>query len=235
MTQTKLLALVFLCCAACLRTYTLPPAGQTETDASTETETASDTAPPQCEPGFDLCGDECVDLGGNRLHCGECFDACLEGSECDEGFCQRFCEVGCEELVEECDLDDEVCKCRPGLTRCFGVCVDPRNDPDHCGECGDTCNPNELCIDGVCVAEDCPEFWDECDGGCTDTAVDALNCGACGRPCLFDEICFDGRCFTYYPDFGCGECPCDCADDGAICCFSEFTEGEVCVFDDMAC
>ncbi len=40
----------------------------------------------------------------------------------------------------------------PTPTDCFGVCVDTQTDADHCGECGNKCNPaQEQCVEGMCV------------------------------------------------------------------------------------
>ena len=40
----------------------------------------------------------------------------------------------------------------PGLICGGDGCIDPQTDPDHCGQCGNKCNPaQEQCVDGDCV------------------------------------------------------------------------------------
>jgi branched-chain amino acid transport system substrate-binding protein len=63
-------------------------------------------------------------------------------------------------LVDE-DLQFHPQSCSPGTTDnscdgetleiCGGECVDTDTDVDHCGECNESCNPDEHCIDGTCT------------------------------------------------------------------------------------
>lgn len=88
---------------------------------------------------------------------------------------------------------------------CEGRCVDPRNDPSNCGECGAVCPESaSYCDGGTCTATPCQ----------TTCADDATCCGtAC---CVSGTICcrFDGpvrtgpTCVT--PSDG-GTCPTSCS------------------------
>lgn len=50
---------------------------------------------PSCQPGSTLCGQLCVDLMFNNLHCGTCGHQCAGGETCSWGRCYGVC-VGCE-------------------------------------------------------------------------------------------------------------------------------------------
>ena len=40
--------------------------------------------------------------------------------------------------------------CPSGTTECDGQCVDTNTDPEHCGSCGQACDPSEECHAGKC-------------------------------------------------------------------------------------
>src|SRR5262245_37148181 len=63
----------------------------------------------------------------------------------------------------------------PGIV-CAGRCVDPLNDPAHCGGCGRACMPGEACVGGTCQAN-CPMGTTFCSGACVDLRNDPANCG----------------------------------------------------------
>jgi len=181
-----------------------------------------------CPEGQVVCGDGCALAG-------ECDDDCPEGQvKCGEG-CAPVdtcaCEDDCGSELEACD--DGVCRCRPGLSRCGGDCVDTRADPGHCDGCGSVCADEPLCQDAVCVAA-CDAPKQACDGACVDLASDSLHCGDCDRACEADEVCLFGDCRLYLPIDGCDSCPCAgaCeADDDSSCCDSPFLGAAVCVED----
>ncbi len=54
--------------------------------------------------------------------------------------------------------------CGPGELQCGDFCFD-ENDPDHCGDCENSCEDNEQCIDGECVVD----VEEVCDGEDNDT------------------------------------------------------------------
>jgi hypothetical protein len=48
------------------------------------------------------------------------------------------------------------CTCTAGGTRCQWsdfACVDTDDDDENCGQCGHTCEANQECVAGECVAE----------------------------------------------------------------------------------
>ena len=102
-------------------------------------------------------------------------------------------------------------ECLEGETVCEGDCVNLRNDPGHCGNCGLECDENEVCENGSCVSacapacdastELCVEAdcvcrppYEACDGVCVDTSSDAGHCGVCRNPCDVGEACREGDC-----------------------------------------
>jgi hypothetical protein len=137
-----------------------------------------------CDPGYTQCGEICVDLLNNALHCGACETPCPDGKVCREAGC-RCDEGGCPpDFVQ--DPETCACVCREGLTRCGEGCVDLLTDPDHCGGCGAICASGE-CINGACSCAG-PTFGcaapDEC---CSGTCCEGVCCGA-------GEACGKGRC-----------------------------------------
>ncbi len=49
------------------------------------------------------------------------------------------------------DSDGETGLPCDGLTECFGECVNTLFHDSHCGECGWICEPEQACVDGICV------------------------------------------------------------------------------------
>jgi len=49
--------------------------------------------------------------------------------------------------------------CEPGQQQCGDFCFDD-DDPNHCGDCGVSCEEDEMCIDGECVVD----LEEICDG-----------------------------------------------------------------------
>jgi len=54
--------------------------------------------------------------------------------------------AGCNDDVEYCQTDQ---------LRCEGTCVDPQNDPKHCGTCDTVCPTGQVCTAGSCEVK-CP-------------------------------------------------------------------------------
>lgn len=42
------------------------------------------------------------------------------------------------------------CVCPAGTELCGEACFDTDNDPENCGECGEVCDADEVCIRGEC-------------------------------------------------------------------------------------
>ena len=59
--------------------------------------------------------------------------------------------------------------CPTGLVDCSDVCVNPANDPAHCGKCTTACPSDPhgpaVCVASVC-AYACEPGWTRCAGGC---------------------------------------------------------------------
>ncbi len=112
--------------------------------------------------------------------------------------------------------DDDTCD--EALLSCGGDCVDPQEDPAHCGgcdqpcdenasceggecldSCGGACDPTtEVCIEDACV---CRSGFDRCGDMCVDPDSNVANCGECGEDCVEVEdegvevgICEDRDC-----------------------------------------
>jgi len=115
--------------------------------------------------------------------------------------------------------------CPDNFDVCDSACVDTRNDVNNCGGCGTTCNADQTCNNGTCVAA-CDTGLDLCDGACADLQSDPTHCGSCTNACAPGEVCALGDCAQFCPGdltdcsgacvdtdtnrFNCGGC-----DDGA--------------------
>ncbi|MCH9682892.1 MAG: hypothetical protein K0V04_15755 [Deltaproteobacteria bacterium] len=223
--------LLVLPLSACVAEYqAIPQADEEPSTGATATEPVPGETQDilECEEDFALCDGVCVDLDWDSQHCGECEQMCLLGTECIDGQCLGPCGEDCDDPARYCD--DGVCRCRPEMINCNGLCVDPRNDPDHCGDCWDACSGSTpLCGEGTCLS-DCDDFQDACSEWCTDLEIDPLNCGGCDLPCAVGETCVEGDCVPYVQldAVQCGTCPCDEICPFA-CCESEILDAAICV------
>jgi hypothetical protein len=71
-------------------------------------------------------------------------------------------------------------------------CVDPRNDPMHCGGCSPCTSDLPICASGKCAA--CDAGLKNCSGACVDIQFDFYNCGDCGKSCAVNQACINGMC-----------------------------------------
>ncbi|MFP2911967.1 MXAN_6577-like cysteine-rich protein [Pyxidicoccus sp. 3LFB2] len=124
-----------------------------------------------CTSGLSVCGETCVDLGGDTSNCGACGNACGGGQSCQQG----------------------ACECRPGTESCGGTCVATSSDVAHCGACGNACPSGLVCESGTC-REGCSAGATRCGDSCVDLRADTLNCGTCGNACPDVQSCHAGRC-----------------------------------------
>lgn len=143
--------------------------------------------------------------------------------------CGRVCLIPALVLATACDdarynSGSRTVQCElPGEVACGSACVDPLNDPAHCGategcegdnagaDCGDL-----ACVDGACVAECTRPGELACDGVCVDPQLDPAHCGAtgdcegddAGRDCG-ESVCVNGVCGL--------QCPQGRIDCGGVC------------------
>jgi len=113
--------------------------------------------------------------------------------------------------------------CGEGEIDCTGVCVNPAEDRNNCGNCGIECSDVEECVEGTCR---CRMGLELCNEECVNLTVDNRHCGACNEPCPADSDCTDGDCIcvtgltmcdnvcvnTSTSLLHCGECDHPCAE-----------------------
>lgn len=74
-------------------------------------------------------------------------------------------------------------ECDPPLTLCAGACVDLDFDAANCGDCGNTCPDDQVCVLGQCASLQCePDAVSDCYSGLPETAGVGL-CAAGQRVC----------------------------------------------------
>lgn len=174
----------------------------------------------ECAAGYTRCGRMCLDLTSDRFNCGACATACAPGMVCTASLCTSTrdasvdagrdggrpdtgaVDAGVDAFLvdagdldaapgDDADLDGAVVSCGLGERLCGAVCVDPVNDPAHCGDCDTVCAPTELCAAGVCELTCDP--LTNCGGVCVDLTSDPDNCGACDGDCG-SGICVGSTC-----------------------------------------
>ena len=145
--------------------------------------------------------------------------------------------------------------CAAPTTDCDGTCRDLRTDPASCGACGTTCDADQVCAAGACVAT-CPSGTTACHSSCVDTATDVTNCGTCGTVCstargaatcvagtcgfaACDEGSYgsEGACHTCTTIAGCATESCTTAFDAAClaCAPGTYLQGNSCIPCSGAC
>jgi hypothetical protein len=154
---------------------------------------ASSSTGSPCGADQELCGDTCVFIESDPMHCGGCDVACRSDQVCGHASCG----------------------CVSGNLDCDGKCVDPETSVAHCGASGDCLGPNagEACsIDAVCVqgacSSKCPFGYLSCDGTCVDPETSHDHCGAtadclgpnAGQGCAPGDACNAGVCGAGTPE-----------------------------------
>ncbi len=129
--------------------------------------------------------------------------------------------------------------CAGDTVACGGACVAVKQDPLHCGNCGVTCSPDELCDSGRCrpLTEGCDGDRLLCDRSCADGAVDPANCGTCGNACPSDGSCVAGQCECPGALAVCGEACVDLQTDTQHCgaCGTTCLDAQTCQTGECAC
>jgi hypothetical protein len=74
------------------------------------------------------------------------------------------------------------------------MCVDLRNNPNHCGECRNAC-PSGRCMGGSCAGA-CPDGETVCPPlrRCVNLQNNRNHCGQCNRACPLLQVCRMGTC-----------------------------------------
>jgi hypothetical protein len=108
----------------------------------------------------------------DKAHCGGCDSAC-------DGLCQA------SDCVQACAVASQMCG---------GGCVDVNTDVLHCGECGEACSSDELCVEGECRNYQkipgctmCP-----CEDACADGEDGEVEC--CDSVVLGGPVCVQDGC-----------------------------------------
>jgi hypothetical protein len=188
-----------------------------------------------CQDGLTACNGRCVDTARNEKHCGDCGADCGDDERCRDGQCVRDCvpeepRVACQDRVcgtaenncgetvhcgrcradQVCSAPDGTCACHDTRTECGGACVNPTNDPNHCGRCGRSC-PSGTCIGGECAEpETCNGRDDDLDGETDEGSICPANkvCrqGLCVCPADMEDCDGDGRCEQLGTDAHCARC-----------------------------
>ncbi|MBM4379157.1 MAG: hypothetical protein FJ086_07610 [Deltaproteobacteria bacterium] len=134
-----------------------------------------------CQAGTARCGSGCADFSADVRNCGACGNACATGQECSAGACvcapgTAACDGACVVTTTDarhcggcgkacapgdvCSAETEpdgtvagTCQstCTGGKVQCGQGCVDLDSDAQHCGACGNACDNQRSCRDGVCA------------------------------------------------------------------------------------
>lgn len=162
---------------------------------------AADACQVECDPGYDLCGAECVDLEHDRNHCGSCARACGAGQICQGGGClSNPCPSGQHPCGGTCVSDLSVATCGAQCT----PCPTPANGVATCdGEsCGVTCSYGFHLCGGACVSN-------------SSLATCGTRCTPCPEPEHGSATCLAGACGVAC-DVGHHACGAECVDDDSV-------------------
>ncbi|HSQ67678.1 MAG TPA: hypothetical protein VLM85_30920 [Polyangiaceae bacterium] len=150
-------------------------------------------------------GSICADPTSDPNHCGSCTTSCTvvtdagsllpgpnnpdAGIPFDGGYDGG---PGWSLGTASCDASTCGVACPQGMTACSdGICYDPQNFHDHCGNCNTACQSTEWCTQGHC----CSQGTAYCGSSCVDVMNDANNCGSCGHVCPSQTpVCSAGAC-----------------------------------------
>lgn len=94
---------------------------------------------------------------------------------------------------EDLQIEDVEIECDSFHLPCEGECIDPMADRSNCGECGNICPMEALCVWGECDCQ--PAGTTLCGGECVEFGTNE-NCAGCGDGCdvAIGEACRGGTC-----------------------------------------
>lgn len=148
-----------------------------------------------CEGAFENCDGDIqngceVDVSSDVNHCGECGNACDEGSYCSAGECISACnkgEIACDgECISQSELHLKSCtECADGYCDSDGNFQNGcdtnflSDDVNNCGACGQKCEGDLICRKGVCQTK-CAETETLCGENCIDLGkIHKSSCNKC--------------------------------------------------------
>lgn len=136
--------------AACSDDPVARDAGAADTsEADVRLEPDAADASADCPPRWNLCED-----GDGGLACFDPRDQCHCGG-CGGGRCQDSSGCGLDGYCEnDCPSPYAMCTGPGACGSDTPVCVWFEADPNHCGECGRRCAPDEDCINSECCPPD---------------------------------------------------------------------------------
>jgi hypothetical protein len=172
-------------------------------------------------------GPACVDTKIDEANCGGCGTSCAPGLACIGGVCETKCVGGTKVCSVPVDGGGAGGGSASSSTSGAGgsggaggaggagggatsggggsgptvdVCVDTKNDPQHCGDCNQACPKGQVCQDGVCLTG-CTGGTTKCqDANQNDVCVkldsDPSYCGSCDNACPAGKVCQIGFCVT---------------------------------------
>lgn len=157
----------------------------------------------ECKPGFTRCDQICVDLQMDPQHCGSCGRECATGAMCAAGSCSNAigdggpdasgsADAGTQSPLCEGEGSADDCICGFGELKCGTICVQAGTDPNNCGQCGLTCDAEDFCVNGGCLA-DCDSPLVACGATCIDLTTNIDHCGGCFSGCA-SALCTAGVC-----------------------------------------
>jgi|GEM_PF-2660582 len=121
-------------------TDTTDPTGGSTSDASSsggeDTTAGASSGGLDCAEGLTPCGDACVDLQTDPMHCLDCGEVCPDG---DNGVpvCDGGCGFECDDGFGDCDPEVDGCET-------------PLDTPMACGSCENACEEGDSCEAPLC-------------------------------------------------------------------------------------
>ena len=189
--------------------------------------------PTECKPGYHLNNQADACVGDDNMNCGLIGYACHKGEVCVGGECR-----------ENCGLGEILCNHNNVMT-----CAEPKTNPKYCGiksadDCGEEafeCAEGEVCVEGNCVQNSCPNTGDtlcynylSSQNECINVNADSsAHCGACNYACdahrllhATSNTCEAGKCLytcdTGFVNVGVGQ------DEASVLCIDPLTDNQYC-------